>query len=368
MASYRVLSSDNHIFEPPDLWTARMSPRFRDRGPVMVHEGGDDIWFCDGTRLLGASTGSQAGVRFDDAEKMLRKDVFENVPLGGYIPEEHVKDLDVDGVEVSVIYPSVGLLLFRVPDSEVLADVFRGYNDWLAEFCQPFPKQLKGIAMVNVDDVQVGVKELERCANMGLVGAMIACFPLDRQSYGSPEFDPLWAASQDLDMPLSFHAATNRATSMRVAQHGHPFLINMDFWARMCFSEMILRGVFERYPNLQVGAVEFELGWIPHFLDRIDYAYTQRPSPEDKIRFKNGMVPSDFFHRNVFLSFQEDARGIQDRHIIGVDNLMWAADYPHQESTFPRSLQILEEILAGCTEEEKAKIAGGNVARLYHLE
>ncbi len=333
----------------------------------MVHEEGGDVWFCDGTRLLGASTGSQAGVRFEDAEKMVSQDVFENVPPGGYIPEEHVKDLDLDGVEVSVIYPSVGLLLFRVPDSEVLSDVFRGYNDWLAEFCQPFPQRLKGIAMVNVDDVQVGVKELERSAKLGLVGAMIACYPLDGQSYGSPEFEPFWAAAQDLGIPISFHAATNRVTSMSVAQFNQPFLINMDFWARMALSQMILRGVFERYPKLRVGAVEFELGWIPHFLDRMDYAYTQRPSPEDKIRFKDGMVPSDFFHRNIFLSFQEDARGIKDRDIIGVDNLMWAADYPHQESTFPRSRQILAEILADCTEEEKAKISGGNVARLYDL-
>ena len=368
MANYRILSSDNHVVEPPDLWTDRVQPKFKDRSPQMVRQDDGDWWICDEQRVMGASIGTQAGRRFDEPEKMVTADFFENVPRGGYIPEDHVKDLDADGVEVSVLYPSIGLLLYRVENSELLTDVFRAYNDWLAEFCRPFPDRLKGIAMVNVDDVQVGIQELERSANMGLIGAMIACYPQEGKNYGMPEYDPFWAAAQDLDIPISLHAATNRAPTGAVGQPSHPFLINMDFWMRMDIAEMTLKGVFERYPNLLIGSVEFELDWIPHFLDRMDYAYTQRPSPDDKIFFKNGMLPSDFFHRNVFVSFQEDAKGIQDRHIIGIDQLMWGADYPHQEGTFPRSQQVLEEILADCTEGEKAKIAGANVARLYHLD
>jgi predicted TIM-barrel fold metal-dependent hydrolase len=140
----------------------------------------------------------------------------------------------------------------------------------------------------------------------------------------------------------------------------------------MSLGYMIFSGVFERFPKLQVGSVEMELSWAPHFLDRLDYNYTQRPprdrSPRDNWgQFKSDMIPSDYFHRNVFLGFQEDMLGIQMRDIIGVDNLLWGSDYPHQESTFPRSHQILEEILSDCTEEEKAKIAGGNAARIYNL-
>ena len=112
--------------------------------------------------------------------------------------------------------------------------------------------------------------------------------------------------------------------------------------------------------------MEHELSWIPHFLNRIDYTYTQRVQ-EERYRFKEAMLPSDYFHRNVFAGFQEDAMGIRDRNVIGVDNLLWGSDYPHVESTFPRSRQIIEEILKDCTEEEKAKMAGGNAARIYHL-
>jgi len=131
---------------------------------------------------------------------------------------------------------------------------------------------------------------------------------------------------------------------------------------------MIFGGVFERYPKLQVGSIEHELSWAVHFLDRLDYNYTQRPPTGGRRKFKEQMLPSDFFHRNVFLSFQDDALGVKLRHLLGVDNLLWGSDYPHPECTFPMSRQVLETILADCTEEEKAKIAGGNAARIYQFD
>ena len=136
----------------------------------------------------------------------------------------------------------------------------------------------------------------------------------------------------------------------------------------MSLGHIIFMGVFERYPKLSVGSIELELSWAPHFLDRMDYTYTQRVPLDSWHRFQEDMLPSDYFRRNVFLGFQEDALGIRDRHIIGVDTLLWGSDYPHFESTFPKSQEILKEILVDCTEEEKAKIAGGNAARVYHFD
>jgi predicted TIM-barrel fold metal-dependent hydrolase len=226
--------------------------------------------------------------------------------------------------------------------------------------------------MINVDDVQEGIKELERCAKMGLAGGMITVYPPEGKGYDNPLYEPLWAAVQALDIPLGMHIATNRpgpGQDFALEDRNrvrNSFLANADHWVRMSLGDMIFSGVLERYPKLQVGTVEHELSWLPHFLDRIDYTYTQRVQQE-RYRFKEAMLPSDYFHRNVFAGFQEDAMGIRDRHIIGVDNLLWGSDYPHVESTFPRSRQIIEEILADCTEEEKAKIAGGNAARIYRL-
>ena len=107
---------------------------------------------------------------------------IENVRPGGYIPEEHRKDMDIDGIDVSIVYPTVGLLLFGVPDSELLTSVFASYNDWAAEFCNAIPRRLKGIAMLNIDDVQGGIKELERCAKLGFTGAMITVYPPEEMS------------------------------------------------------------------------------------------------------------------------------------------------------------------------------------------
>src|SRR5947199_8260013 len=177
VANYRVISSDNHVFEPPDLWTSRARPAFKDRVPQLVREYDGDWWYCDGHRVIGLSPGAQTGMRFEAPDKMVRTTTFDKVRRGGYVPEEHLKDMDADGVDVSIVYPTVGLLLYSVPDSAFLSEIFRGYNDWLAEFSAAEPKRLKGIAMINVDDVQEGVAELQRCARMGLAGGMVTDYP-----------------------------------------------------------------------------------------------------------------------------------------------------------------------------------------------
>ena len=373
MADYSVISADNHVIEPVDLWTSRAESKYAGRVPHVEDLGEEgDWWVCDGRKIMGVTGGSdKVGFRFEDPAKMKPTRKTEDVRPGGYDPNEHVKDLDIDGQDVSILYPTTGFLLYGLPDGELLTSLCRSYNDWLGEFCSAHPKRLKGIAMMNVDDVGVGIKELERCAKMGFVGAMLAVYPLEGRFYNRPEYDPLWAASQDLGMPLSLHLGGNRFSP--VQEFSDPdisrpaFICNAAYWPQMSLADIIFGGVFDRYPKLQVGSVEHELSWVPHFLNRLDYTYTQRGIQVGKGGFKDGVLPSDFFRTNVFLGFQEDAEGIRDRYVIGVDTLQWGADYPHQESTFPRSRQIIEEILVDCTEEEKAKIVGGNAARIYHL-
>ena len=373
MAGYRIISSDNHVFEPADLWATGIEPAFKDRAPHVVRKDDGDWWLCEGKVLSSVAGASQTGRRFDEPEKLTGADFYENVRPGGYIPQEAVKDMDADGVDVSIVYPTVGLILFStVSDSWLLDAIFRRYNDWLAEFCSPFPDRLKGICMINVDDVQVGIKELERCAKLGLAGAMITVYPPHDAPYDLPVYEPLWSAADDLGTPLSLHFATNRrAPGQDFTPSGDSlkadYLCNVDYWIRRSLAQIIFSGVFERHPKLQVGSVEQELSWIPHFLERMDYTYTQRIQREGYHRYKEDMLPSDYFHRNVFAGFQEDALGVGMRDLIGVDNIQWGSDYPHVESTFPRSRQILEELLADCTEEQKSKIAGGNAARIYNL-
>jgi predicted TIM-barrel fold metal-dependent hydrolase len=317
--------------EPPDLWTERIDRRYRDRAPHVVAESDADWWFIDGVRTNSFQGGAQAGKRFESPDELRPAARFREVRPGAYLPGEFLRDNDLDGVHGSIIYPTEGLQLFRVHDDALLTAVFRAYNDWLVEFCRTDPARLR--------------------------------------SYDHPQYEPFWAAAQDLAAPLSLHIDTNRPApgtqreSMKVTRPSS--LANADHWVRVSLGHLIFTGVFERYPRLRVGSVEHELSWAPHFLDRLDYTYTQRARRESWHRYEGDALPSDFFHRNVFLSFQEDHLGMRDRALIGVDQLLWGSDYPHTESTFPRSRTILERILAGVPEEEQRKITQGNAARLY---
>ena len=171
-------------------------------------------------------------------------------------------------------------------------------------------------------------------------------------------------------MPRSLHGATRRQGKIR---GGGPGMLRdasrratKAFYPALSMCEMIFSSVFERHPGLTLAIVEFELAWAPNVLTSMDYTYCERHG-EALYRFRDGMRPSDFFRRNVVVRFQEDAIGIRLRDVIGVDNMMWGSDYPHSESTFPRSRKILAEILEGVPDEQ-AKIAGGNTGRVYKFD
>jgi predicted TIM-barrel fold metal-dependent hydrolase len=354
MAPAPILSSDSHVFEPPDLWTRRIDAAFRDRAPRIVRVDGSDQIVVEADQVLsGIGLISNAGARFEAPETISGRGRFEDVPRGGYEPEQHLADMRLDGVEGEVLYPSQGLFYFRVKDSALMSAIFRAYNDWLAEFCRADAARLKGIAMINLDDVRDGIAELERAARLGLAGAMISELPAEERRYDLPEYEPFWAAAEALAMPLSLHTATRRQGRIR----GAPGQTLRDassratkaFGPATSLCDMIFSAVFERHPRLVVAVVEFELSWAPHLLDTMDYTYRER-------------------HEEAIHRFQEDAVEIRLRDVIGVDNMMWGSDYPHSESTFPRSRAILAEILAGVPVDEQARIVGGNTARIYRFD
>jgi predicted TIM-barrel fold metal-dependent hydrolase len=367
-----IISSDSHVFEPPDLWTKRIDVAFRDRAPRIQRVGEVDHLVVEGDRTIaGIGLISNAGARFDAPETISDHGRFDDVPTGGYDPAQHLKDMQIDGIAGEVLYPSQGLFYFKVGDSQLMSAIFRTYNDWLAEFCQANPDRLKGIAMINLDDVQAGIRELERTAKLGLAGAMITEYPPEGSRYDSPEYEPFWAAAQALAMPLSLHTATRRqgvnsGAGRRTIQDASRRATKV-FLPATSLCDMIFSGACDRYPALELVIVEFELAWVPHLLNTMDYTYRERHE-EATYRFREPLLPSDFFHRQVFVSFQEDAVGIRLRDLIGVDNMMWGSDYPHSESTFPRSREILDRILRGIPGDDRAKIVGGNAARLYHFD
>ena len=155
-----ILSSDSHVFEPPDLWQTRIDRAFRDRAPRLQRIDGADQIVVEADQILsGIGLISNAGARFEAPETISAQGRFEDVHRGGYDPEQHLKDMALDGVAGEVLYPSQGLFYFKVADTLLMSAIFRAYNDWLADFCRTDPARLKGIAMINLDDVQDGIKE-----------------------------------------------------------------------------------------------------------------------------------------------------------------------------------------------------------------
>lgn len=372
-----LLSSDSHIIEPPDLWAGR-GGHLADRMPRVERADDGDWWFVDDYKTM-SFLGIQTGARFEgDPDRLRTSGTFAEVRPGAYDPRRYIEENEHDGIWGSVLYPSQGLVLYQVPVGDVVTAAMKAYNDWLAEFCSEDPRRLKGIAMVNVDDITDAVDELQRCRRLGLSGALITVSPPAWQPYRAPEYDPLWACAQDVEMPLSLHVATDRADprvgrdAFRLdVKHVPPSVfVNPDAQVRQSLADFVFSGIFERFPRLRVGSVEHELAWIPFFLDRLDYAYTDRPRRgPDWRRFTDpDMLPSDFFRRNVFASFQQDPNALRLLDVIGGDTPTWGSDYPHTESTFPRSREILARILEGAPIDDVRRIVSTNAAELYGFD
>ena len=141
-----------------------------------------------------------------------------------------------------------------------------------------------------------------------------------------------------------------------------------DYWARYSMTAMIFSGVFDRHPGLKVGSVEHEMAWVPHWLAQMDLVYTERPVFTHGWKSTEGMLPSDYWHRNFFVQFMEDGIGMRMRDLIGVDNMMWGNDVPHAESTWPRSMAFLDRLFEGVSATDRRKITADNAAAMFGFQ
>jgi len=194
MTTYKIISGDTHIVEPPDLYTSRMTSKCRDRAPHIrrqkTPDGKDsDAWFLGDTQVVTLGAVTQAGRRFDDPEKIDFVGVWEDVREGAYQPDAMITELEFDGIWGAIVQPSQGLFWYHIEDSELLSALCQAYNDWIADFCTPHPNRLKGIGMLNVDNVPEACTELERSAKLGLAGMFIPVTPTPGQPYRDPMYN-----------------------------------------------------------------------------------------------------------------------------------------------------------------------------------
>jgi predicted TIM-barrel fold metal-dependent hydrolase len=366
MANYRLISADSHVNEPPDLWVSRVDKQYRDRAPQLLVNppgGKEGAYFLyEGYAPHPIGVGFGAGKTPEELKTFLTQATYADARKGGWDPAERKKDNATDGVEADVLYTTLGFRIFWLRDAGLQADCFRVYNDWLAEFVSYDPKNMAGLAMISLYDPKAGARELERCAKMGLKGAMIWCSPPKEQPYSSDLYDPFWAAAQELNMPVSLHAITGMGESQTSLSERFMLSTVISHEVEKSFSTLIFTGVLDRFPRLQIVSAENNIGWIPYYLQRMDrVAMRSRASAGFKIELK----PSEYFQRQMWATYIDDYVGVQSRKFVGADRIMWSSDYPHQASTWPHSQDVVARDFAGADPDDVFKITRGNVARLY---
>src|SRR5215831_6899323 len=210
MTSSKMISADSHFTELLDLWTSRLDVKFGDLAPRVVNNDKSAILLAPGLRPFAVGSAFSHSASGEVLKEFATKTYADARP-SGWDPVERIKDQEIDGVEAEVLYTTLGMSLFSLPDVELLQACFRAYNDWAAEFCSYNPRRLAAVALISLEDVDEGVRELNRCAKLGLRGgAMICGAPTSDRPYHSRIYDPFWAAAQELKMPISLHLVTGR--------------------------------------------------------------------------------------------------------------------------------------------------------------
>jgi predicted TIM-barrel fold metal-dependent hydrolase len=378
MDERKLVSADSHVNEPGDLWVERMDKAFRDRAPRVVdnlpgRQPGSYLVLED-IPPIHLTQGLGAGKKPEELPTFFQQTTYKDARRGGWDPAERLKDMELDGVEAEVIYTTLGFRQFWFKDAALQQACFRAYNDWLAEYCGYAPKQLAGLALISLYDIEEAVRELRRCRQIGLKGAMIWASPPEDRPYSAPLYDSFWAAAQDLHMPLSLHAITGMGPESQATRAMGREIQPVDRYLRAVtgadevkrtLTVFIFAGVLERFPGLKLVSAENNVGWLPFVIQRWDQAHaTSRYMQTTPLTLR----PSEYFHRQVYATFIDDAVGVENRHQIGIDNIMWSSDYPHTASTWPHSRDIIARDFKAAPEAEKWKIVRENVIALYDLD
>jgi predicted TIM-barrel fold metal-dependent hydrolase len=367
---YRSISADSHVVEPAELFEP-LQQQFGERAPRVVFSEQSGHQLSLGNGVLGLPIGGFLIGGMDIGSPETRAQSRRGYAIarkGVYDVKERLVDQARDGVAAEVIYPSVIFNVYQIDDTNIVEAAFQAYNNWLADYMSAAPDRLYGLGCVQLRDLDMAIREMQRVKDMGFVGLCIPATAPPDLPYSDPYYDRFWAAAQEADMPLTMHIFTGATPN-----HGMPKWPGVNYplaylGIEVNLATILLSGVCERFPRLKFVPTEFETGWVGNFLRRLD-AYLVRVGSVTSFfpQAKLTMAPSDYWHRNFLVTFEDDPIGIRTRDFIGTPNLMWGSDYPHGDSIFPNSQRILNEIFEGVPDAERYAITAGNVIDLYHL-
>ena len=387
-----IISSDCHAGALPSIYNEYMAERF--------HEAAN-AWWVNYTREMMSRAGTffdqeavdayaeKAGQGGERMKAMSNPDVMPNDedllamlsdPSNPFAPRAgewdasvRKKELDEDMVAGEIIFPQMapfgaGLMQYRHDVSpEHNLEGCKTYNRWLADFCKSNPERMAGVALINVDDIEVTVEVVREARELGLWGGVLLPSSTgEHPFYHHPRYEPLWAVCDELDLPLQSHSGWSpdygdvpSATAM--------FISEVDMWAQRPFTALMWSGVFERYPNLKYVLTEVGSGWVGEKLRVLEF---KAQDPIFKHFTKDlTLSPTEYFQRNCFLGSSFLPR--HEAHFcreIGVDKFMWGSDYPHLEGTWPNTRKALTETFHDFAEGDIRAILGLNAAKVYGFD
>lgn len=372
--SFKPISADSHVTEPPHCYTKYIDPQFRDRAPAVKPDPKRGfVYTIDGLQG-GIGMGTLAAAGKDPKEIKTDGATWDDLHRGGWDPKARLADQDRDGVGAEVIFPSIGMVLCGHEDAAYKRACMQAYNRWLKEeFVSFAPDRLIGVGQAAVRDIAETIQDIHDIKAMGFKSVMMPLFPATGFDYDDPRFDPVWKTAVELDMPLSFHISSGGNKKDKdgnfLAQRG-PTLgvwIGVIRHVQDIIGMMIFSGVFDRVPGLKVVLVESDAGWAPHMIYRMDHAYNRHRFWMKGTELKH--MPSEYWQENVSLTFQDDwtAFKMVAAGLMNPKTVMWANDFPHSDATWPWSQELLAEHATGLTDEQRKLILRDNAVRVFHI-
>jgi predicted TIM-barrel fold metal-dependent hydrolase len=383
---YGLISCDSHAQPHKNAFLDRMSKeKWGDKIP-QLKETSDQAhmavpydrtvqrWFVNG-ELVGNRGVVNCPTVMDDPMRKYFPQTWDEVPAIVYDPVERLKALDSDGVDAEVLFPNDPVqsgTMFQGGDAAFELDCVRAYNDALGEWREVSDRFIPLAIIPYLSDIEVTVAEVQRAVKKGHKGITMLAEPSQTRAglhhFNDPYWYPLWEVCQDLDIPIHWHASAGlnlrmprwKGYTRNQEQAMGPaggFSTSAQFMPNLLFS-----GVLDKYPTLKWVSAETGLGWVNYILEGCDHEWERRHLWTEGILTR----PSDLFKRQLYVDFWYESAGIQLRHKVGIDNIMWESDYPHSTSTYPESWEFVKRSLDGVPQEDCDKMLYGNALRIYN--
>ena len=367
-----LVSVDDHVVEPPDMFEGHLPERYRSVAPRIVQTGsGNDVWLYDGQELPNIGLNAVAGK--PPEEYGIEPTSFAEMRAGCYDIDQRVADMDANGVLGSMCFPSFpqfcGQLFSRTDDKDVALAMVRAYNDWhVDEWCGAHPGRFIPLAIPPIWDANLMAAEVRRVAAKGCRAVTFSENPekLGWPSYHSDHWDPFWRAVSDEGTVVCLHIGSSSQLTITSVEAPINVMITLQpMNIVQAAADILWSRVMTQFPDVRFALSEGGIGWIPYFLERCDYVYEhhQQWTGQDL-----PMRPSDLFRERFITCFIDDPTGVAIRDRVGIDRITWECDYPHSDSTWPRSPERVAESLIGVGDDDVNAMTHGNAMRLFHYD